>query len=39
VPPAEVQKWLTGEEGTFKRILLQRGSKRWQVRLQCQPMF
>lgn len=39
IAPSEVQKWLTGEEGTFKRILLQRGMKRWQVRLQCLPMF
>lgn len=37
--PAEVQKWLTGEEGSSKRILLQRGAKRWEVRLGCRPMF
>ncbi len=39
VPPSEVQKWLTGEEGTFKRVLLQRGTRRWEVRLECLPMF
>ena len=39
VPPSEVQKWLAGAEGTFKRILLQRGERRWQVQLQCLPMF
>ncbi|GIV20854.1 MAG: hypothetical protein KatS3mg023_2605 [Armatimonadota bacterium] len=39
VPPSEVQKWLVGKEGMWKRVLLQRGAKRWQVRLQCQPMF
>lgn len=37
--PSEVQKWLTGEEGTFKRVLLQRGTKRREVRLECLPMF
>lgn len=39
VHPSEVQKWLTGEEGTLKRVLLQRGTKRWEVKLQCLPMF
>jgi predicted aspartyl protease len=39
VSPSEVQKWLTGEEGTVKRLRLQRGAKRWEVRLPCQPMF
>jgi len=39
VPPSEVQKWLAGAKGTFKRILLQRGERRWQVQLQCLPMF
>ncbi|GIV15219.1 MAG: hypothetical protein KatS3mg022_0654 [Armatimonadota bacterium] len=39
VSPSEVQKWLAGEEGTFKRVLLQRGTRRWEVRLQCLPMF
>jgi len=37
--PSEVQKWLTGEEGTFKRVLLQRGTKRREVRIECLPMF
>lgn len=39
VSPAEVQRWLVGKEGTAKRLLLQRGSRRWEVRLQCLPMF
>jgi len=39
VPPSEVQKWLAGEEGTFKHLLLQRETRRWRVRLPCQPMF
>ncbi|MGC8784159.1 MAG: aspartyl protease family protein [Armatimonadota bacterium] len=39
VRPSEVQKWLTGEEGTFKRVLLQRGARRREVRLECLPMF
>jgi carboxyl-terminal processing protease len=39
VSPSEVQKWLTGEEGTVKRVRLQRGSNRWEVQLSCQPML
>ncbi|MCS6830294.1 MAG: retroviral-like aspartic protease family protein [Armatimonadota bacterium] len=39
VRPSEVQKWLAGEEGTCKRVLLQRGTRRWEVKLQCLPMF
>lgn len=39
VRPSEVQKWLAGEEGRWRRVLLQRGTRRWEARLQCLPMF
>jgi len=39
VPPSEVQKWLTGEEGTRVRIHLRRGDRRWEAQLELKPML
>ncbi|MEJ5251802.1 MAG: aspartyl protease family protein [Chthonomonadetes bacterium] len=39
VAPAEVQKWLAGEEGSCLRVRLRRGSRVWETVLELKPMF
>lgn len=39
IAPAEVQRWLAGEEGTRLRVRLRRGSKVWEIVLERKPMF